>query len=999
MNLRKHFLLLASLIIFALVLASCGFFKKECEHEYTDEVISPTCAENGYTIHTCSKCQDSYTDSTVSATGHSYVSAVTPNTCTEGGYTTHVCSTCQDTYTDSTVSATGHSYVPTVTPNTCTEGGYTTHVCSTCQDTYTDSATAAKGHNYVPTVKIPSCTEPGITVYNCSNCEDSYTDSPTEATGHNYVAALVETSCSQEGYTNHTCSYCGDSYNDTYISKTAHRFNGDACLYCEIEAPTDIIIPNTEWYNEQNMIFTLQTREELAGLAELVNTGTDFLNKIIYLGADIDLGYLEWTPIGNGDHPFIGTFNGNGHTISSLKISTQMSYVGLFGNVTGIISDFIIDNATVYVTDINQYISVVCGYSTADIKNVQVDGYLDAPHSNYVGAIVGFTTAQLSDLSSLTEVVGADYVGGIAGYINCATAVYNRIVNYGSVKGAQCTAGIAGNITATGTLYIELIENYGDVVGTAHTGGIFGYVSGNTSSLIKNCTSSSSVSGEYYVGAIAGESVNVKISECSNKGSSVSASSCIIDGTNYYAYLGGYVGRGYIVEKCTNDSNINYISRGSYVGGIAGYLTHSINECSNNGNVKGYDRVGGLAGYISSGTSVTLSTLTNSGEISGNSYVGGIVGLWNYSNTFVVSGCDNSGSVSGIDHVGGIAGSLAKTSDKLLTVTGIHNSGDITATEGWVGGLFGYIEGNTSSTVQNCTSSANITGQYYVGGLIGQAINLTLKDSTNEGSTITATGFIVEGTENNVYLGGYVGLGYKVSDCINTVNINYNSLGNYVGGIAGKVTSEIHNCTNEASVTSIASYVGGIAGGAQNFLTASNSNYASNLVNNGAISGADYVGGIFGSFTHDVYHGSCGGRRLTTTVSAFQNNGAIKGNYRVGGIVGDVYFNNSGDYWCGVHYHSWDDHNTYSYNQFAASNIVNAGSVSGATQVGEIFGVSWSDGNSTLTTYTILGSITVNGEVLEGEYSVGSNTRLTLSDRVIPEVDTPEETPEDPAEE
>ena len=52
---------------------------KVCEHTYTSVVTAPTCEAEGYTTHTCSKCQNSYTDTKVAALGHSYAAA----TCTK----------------------------------------------------------------------------------------------------------------------------------------------------------------------------------------------------------------------------------------------------------------------------------------------------------------------------------------------------------------------------------------------------------------------------------------------------------------------------------------------------------------------------------------------------------------------------------------------------------------------------------------------------------------------------------------------------------------------------------------------------------------------------------------------------------------------------------------------------------------------------------------------------------------------------------------------------
>lgn len=821
-------------------------------------------------------------------------------------------------------------------------------------------------HEYRDQVVEPTCDNAGYTQHTCTKCDDTYKDSETAALGHSYVDTVNEESCTAEGYTNHTCSRCGNSYNDSYVAKSAHRFNGNACSYCSMEAPVDAITPNTEWYVENNMVFTITTKEELAGLAELVNSGTRFANATIHLGADIDLGYSPWTPIGNAQYTFDGTFDGGKHVISSLRVNVHSSYVGLFGNVKGELRDFTIDNASVYVSDAYDYVSIACGYSTADIKNVHVDGYIDANNCKYVGGIVGYTSVKISDASSDTDIVATDYVGGIAGYITCSTSVFTRITSRGTVVGKHYVGGIAGFANSNGTLYVEFLENYGDVNGVSYVSGLFGYVRGGVNSLIISSSSSSNIVGEYYVGAIAGEANNVKISECSNTDSTVSATSCLVDGNNYYAYLGGYVGKGYIVEKCTNESDINYISRGSYVGGIAGYLTCSITDCSNSGSIKGYDYVGGLCGYISSGTNITVSDLENSGGISGKNYIGGIVGNWMYNNTLSFANSENTGAVSGDEYIGGIVGFMKMSGNQFLTVNNVSNAGSITGSKGYVGGLFGYINGNSNSTVQKSSSSANVTGSHFVGGLIGYADTITLKDSSNEGSVITATGFIIEGTENNVYLGGYVGRSAAVSGCTNDCELNYGSIGKYVGGIAGYSVGNITDCTNNANITSLSDRVGGIAGGYHSGATGLTH---TNLTNNGAVTGINDVGGIFGRSVQKIsVDGNC-----KTSMNNLTNCGSISGESRVGGVIGALSVENT---------YKWYPYPVLSIH---TTQFNNSGEIIGKSDTGEIFGRFWSDGGSTLTTYTILGSITVNGEALEGDYSVGFSERLTLSDRVLPE--------------
>ena len=69
------------------------------------------------------------------------------------------------------------------------------------------------------------------------------------------------------------------------------------------------------------------TREGLEAIAE------DLAGSYA-LGADIDLGDADWTPIGNDSEPFTGTLRGNGHAIRNLFCTNSLSgadYRGLFG--------------------------------------------------------------------------------------------------------------------------------------------------------------------------------------------------------------------------------------------------------------------------------------------------------------------------------------------------------------------------------------------------------------------------------------------------------------------------------------------------------------------------------------------------------------------------------------------------------------------------------------------------------------------------------------------
>ena len=176
-----------------------------------------------------------------------------------------------------------------------------------------------------------------------------------------YDVKTVPPNCFSEGYTEHTCKKCEESYKDNILPKTRHYFAGAACPNCGMAEITENITPDTEWYSEEVAMFTLTTKEQLAGFASLVNSGVDFTNKIIYLGADIDLGFYEWIPIGNAEHAYNGSFDGDGHTVSGLKINASADYVGLFGNTTGRIINVNVVDANVFVNRDYNYVSIICG--------------------------------------------------------------------------------------------------------------------------------------------------------------------------------------------------------------------------------------------------------------------------------------------------------------------------------------------------------------------------------------------------------------------------------------------------------------------------------------------------------------------------------------------------------------------------------------------------------------------------------------------------------------
>lgn len=98
------------------------------------ETIAPTCTESGTERRECAAC-DVYEQRNAAPLGHNYIEAVTAPTCEAQGYTVHTCSRCDDAYTDTYTSALGHALGEwqTVKEASCTENGERRRSCMRCE--------------------------------------------------------------------------------------------------------------------------------------------------------------------------------------------------------------------------------------------------------------------------------------------------------------------------------------------------------------------------------------------------------------------------------------------------------------------------------------------------------------------------------------------------------------------------------------------------------------------------------------------------------------------------------------------------------------------------------------------------------------------------------------------------------------------------------------------------------------------------------------------------
>ncbi|MBR2047484.1 MAG: leucine-rich repeat protein [Oscillospiraceae bacterium] len=194
------------------------------EHDYTPQIVEPTCTEEGYTLYTCA-CGDSYEDDYVEALDHDFCEwyVITEATEDAEGEEQRDCSRCGESETRVIpVIDHVHDYTAEITDPTCTEGGYTTYTCD-CGDSYEDDYTDALGHEMGQWMesKAPGCTTEGEEIRGCDRCD--YTETQTiEPTGHSHTPVVTEATCTEGGYTTYYCA-CGDSYVDDYTDALGHE--------------------------------------------------------------------------------------------------------------------------------------------------------------------------------------------------------------------------------------------------------------------------------------------------------------------------------------------------------------------------------------------------------------------------------------------------------------------------------------------------------------------------------------------------------------------------------------------------------------------------------------------------------------------------------------------------------------------------------------------------------------------------------------------------------
>lgn len=176
------------------------------------------------------------------------------------------------------------------------------------------------------------------------------------------------------------------------------------------------------------------TPQQLAVVAYMVNV--EGKNVSVKLMDDIDLSSNIWTPMGTATRPYLGTFNGNGHTISGLTLSRvhdihdDQDNAGLFGVTTNAtISNLTIENAQITFTDNNagktvSHVGALVGNASGGtIRDIAINNVNIYTNGKIVGSVIGtMNNTSVTNVGATTaHLCGNTFVGGIIGKSNNGT--------------------------------------------------------------------------------------------------------------------------------------------------------------------------------------------------------------------------------------------------------------------------------------------------------------------------------------------------------------------------------------------------------------------------------------------------------------------------------------------------------------------------------------------------------------------------------------------------
>jgi len=450
---------------------------------------------------------------------------------------------------------------------------------------------------------------------------------------------------------------------------------------------------------------------------------------------------------------FIGTFDGNGKTITTS--------VALFAALDGTVKNLTIEGGIVYDIATTEY---------------KAEGYTGAL-ANIAGNTAPAYITNVVNKAHLLLNVGAG--AGLVGMISNDEqfeVIFTDCANYGNITGGKKgdNGGIAGKFDGDDKqdYYVKFINcsNYGTINAAGRPGGILGVT--NASTWFEGCYNAGEIqSTANYCGGIVG-----RCNDDGGKENKYAFIDCVNDGdvVVYQSQGGGMMGYAgdameYIFKNCVNNGHIYAgeknrtakVNLGGFIGGMLlnndnGYWTDSVlfENCVNNGDIglEGNTCNADLyrAGFIGGNTGVEKSfkmiNCVNNGDVYAETpkigYAGGLVsyirvkGKGTSVDEVSFVNCINNGNIITDDAAGGIVGHAFSGSYYAIDIIAhkCGNTGDITVTgiseaeanAVRAGGIFGYVNAgwNRGATITCSFNTGNITGTKMVSGLLGYTNDL-----------------------------------------------------------------------------------------------------------------------------------------------------------------------------------------------------------------------------------------------------------------------------------
>lgn len=302
--------------------------------------------------------------------------------------------------------------------------------------------------------------------------------------------------------------------------------------------------------------YQISNAADLTALQTQVNEkGFSYTGKWFILTSDINLNNANWTPIGiDAFHPFGGSLDGSGKTISGLKVETDRQWAGLFGSVRGTygvpmtMRDLTLKDGSVTTiftgtSFCGGLVAIVEGETALELRNVVAENLTVSGGISGSGGLLGRGRVAMTNCHNRGGSVTGSYAGGLAGmgYSNLQDHVLAGCTNSAKVVGKRTAGGMTGNETHSYGSYTDC-TNSGSISATQ------GYASGIAAGgSYERCSNSGAVTGQQAAGICVNGS---KATNCSNTGAVTGT------GTGYAAGILTNDGYGGTVEFCWNTGSV-----------------------------------------------------------------------------------------------------------------------------------------------------------------------------------------------------------------------------------------------------------------------------------------------------------------------------------------------------------------------------------------------------------------------------------------------------------